>query len=576
MASEQDEEIVMTPSKKGKATHIRIERQKKKVLDLDEKVAHVGGGQNKGLVIQKQQDTDDVDAKPQVQLGFNCFLVDQKTGQHVVESRKLKFWYVETADYLDQVTTAFNFFRELLKPENFPKDYVGFIKKCMKLMQKIEYKMARKIYLEVKQLEEDEAPLSPGLVKHDTRPQEEIIRERLLQVLESAYPNILAVEDLVRIVQAEESMVLQQLAELKQRELVREMETGGFVRRVLDDKTEVQEVKQMPTIAANQQPTIAIITANYYEKVAVDAMMQDKTTFVRFKTGGESHVYTIGFIGEHKVVSTKLPAIGHHRAAQISAGNTTTRLLGTFQNIEHVLIVGVAGGMPHYTDYFKHVRLGDVVISTCNKDGKLYYYCDKILQDKDGKITYHSKSWGPKDQFLQQVVKKMKDATLCKKKFAPWEKYIQDGLELLSSQEADFNRPPPNTDRLTMSIGDGNVIEVQHPDCPDETQQDRKPGMPKIHFGVYGSGKTIAKEYDVRLDFAGRYDLVAIDSEFDQVLESIHGNRKDSYIFIRGVSDYSDGSRNKEWLPYAALAAAAVTKSIVKSFANPHMSEDEL
>ena len=50
--------------------------------------------------------------------------------------------------------------------------------------------------------------------------------------------------------------------------------------------TEVQMVKQMPTIAANQQPTIAIITALYHEKVAVDAMMENKTTYVRYKTEG--------------------------------------------------------------------------------------------------------------------------------------------------------------------------------------------------------------------------------------------------------------------------------------------------
>ena len=44
---------------------------------------------------------------------------------------------------------------------------------------------------------------------------------------------------------------------------------------------------------------------------------------------GESNVYTIGYIGQHKVVSTKLPAVGRQMAAQISSGNTTTRLLGT-------------------------------------------------------------------------------------------------------------------------------------------------------------------------------------------------------------------------------------------------------
>ena len=47
---------------------------------------------------------------------------------------------------------------------------------------------------------------------------------------------------------------------------------------------------------------------------------------------GESNAYTIGYIGEHKVVSTKLPMIGHGRAAQISSGNTTTRLLGKYWN----------------------------------------------------------------------------------------------------------------------------------------------------------------------------------------------------------------------------------------------------
>lgn len=36
---------------------------------------------------------------------------------------------------------------------------------------------------------------------------------------------------------------------------------------------------------------------------------------------------------------------------------------GTFQKVDYVILVGVGGGVPHYTDYKKHVRLGDVVIS---------------------------------------------------------------------------------------------------------------------------------------------------------------------------------------------------------------------
>lgn len=43
----------MTPTKKGKTTTIRIEKVRKAQLD-ESQVAHVGGGQHSGLVINKQ------------------------------------------------------------------------------------------------------------------------------------------------------------------------------------------------------------------------------------------------------------------------------------------------------------------------------------------------------------------------------------------------------------------------------------------------------------------------------------------------------------------------------------------
>ena len=55
---------------------------------------------------------------------------------------------------------------------------------------------------------------------------------------------------------------------------------------VLTMLSEVKIVKQMPTVTEGRKPTIAIITSKYYEKLAVDSMMEDKTTFVRYKTEG--------------------------------------------------------------------------------------------------------------------------------------------------------------------------------------------------------------------------------------------------------------------------------------------------
>ena len=51
--------------------------------------------------------------------------------------------------------------------------------------------------------------------------------------------------------------------------------------------SEVKIVKSMPVQTQGNKPTVAIITSKYYEKLAVDAMMEDKTTFVRYKTEGQ-------------------------------------------------------------------------------------------------------------------------------------------------------------------------------------------------------------------------------------------------------------------------------------------------
>ena len=42
----------------------------------------------------------------------------------------------------------------------------------------------------------------------------------------------------------------------------------------------------MPVLPDSEQPAIAIITLLYCEKLAVDAMMDPKTTYVRYKTEG--------------------------------------------------------------------------------------------------------------------------------------------------------------------------------------------------------------------------------------------------------------------------------------------------
>ena len=53
------------------------------------------------------------------------------------------------------------------------------------------------------------------------------------------------------------------------------------------NEDDVTVVRQMPRVERAQQPTIAVITSQYHEKVAVDAVMTNKQTFVRYATVGE-------------------------------------------------------------------------------------------------------------------------------------------------------------------------------------------------------------------------------------------------------------------------------------------------
>lgn len=100
-------------------------------------------------------------------------------------------------------------------------------------------------------------------------------------------------------------------------------------------------------------------------------MIQDVILFVI----GESNVYTLGNIGAHRIVCTKLPTVGHTREAMTAAGNTTTRLLGNtvfsrYRSISILDLVSVSQLPPCYVlrplrlCYIKYTHL------SCTNGGK--------------------------------------------------------------------------------------------------------------------------------------------------------------------------------------------------------------
>ena len=125
------------------------------------------------------------------------------------------------------------------------------------------------------------------------------LNSKLLDYLETSFPNMVTVEELSRFTDVDQAVVYSFLRDLFKRNLVKYFDNGNsWMRNIINVEDnnvhDVIMIQQQPKVAFEDQPTIAIITVNYYDKLAVDSMMTNKITFVRHKP--EGYYATITFI----------------------------------------------------------------------------------------------------------------------------------------------------------------------------------------------------------------------------------------------------------------------------------------
>ena len=145
------------------------------------------------------------------------------------------------------------------------------------------------------------------IVEDEKDKKEEMVPEKVLAIIEEAYPNSLTIDDMSRRFKAETEVVRNMVLELVNKKLVKPVGVGvpgaagldsaaGAFRRVHQNEEEVTIVKQMPRgVDGAHQPTIAVISAQYFEKMAVDAMMTNNQTFMRYATVGEGKLISYFF-----------------------------------------------------------------------------------------------------------------------------------------------------------------------------------------------------------------------------------------------------------------------------------------
>ncbi|CAF4221574.1 unnamed protein product [Rotaria socialis] len=529
------EYVVLIPLQKTAILNIVL-IERRRVSDItDKNILHIGSGRNVDFIIYKNSLPVQSDNEPsQFSSQFKVFMMDKRTQELNQENRILRFWFY-SLEQNQCLYDANELLRALFKSDEFPRDYFSFIKRLMELLRM--FTRIRKIELEIQTLDKNALDVDHPIKQYVSR----------LMLYDNDY-----------LSEKDKNLVkhLGQYGEQWTRVIIAAQE---------EDTHKVIIYKSISELSSAFRPTIAIITVNYFEKLAVDSMIQNKVTFVRHKAG-ESNVYTIGTIGPHHVVSTKLPLIGRSRTAQISTGSTTTRLLGTFQQVQHVFIIGCAGGVPHYTDATKHVRRGDIIVGYPNEEDYVYGIYE-AEQSPEG-YEFVSTCYKPKSFQLYQLMEPIKENyeqthlnRLVTHKY-PWEKFLEEGIQYLLSNNIDCL--PPNSDRLYIKMENSEIVEVKHPD------QDKKDyHRPNIRFGMIAGGKNIINNDYLKTTLCDKCNVLCFDSEIDQVIAAVQGNRTESFMIIRGISDYHDGTLNKEWQPFSALCAAAFMKTIIYKIPKP-------
>ncbi|KAF3314535.1 hypothetical protein TWF173_004618 [Orbilia oligospora] len=296
---------------------------------------------------------------------------------------------------------------------------------------------------------------------------------------------------------------------------------------------------------------------------------------------GDTNSYSTGLIGRHNVVLVHMPRTGKCGAA-IAAANCRK----SFTEIKLGLVVGICGAVP-FNDG-KEILLGDVVISS----GIIQYdfgrqYPDGFVR-KDSNLDSAGRHGIGLQGFLAKLKSQMNQKRLRQKTF----KY----LTALSNDIGQGVYPGAAEDRLFRpnyrhkhSISFNCIIcaACQHQDnpvCPqtivstcDQLECDKTQLIPRerlskpiqnstttgqasihtpvIHFGLVASGDTVMKSGEDRDKIAAKENIIAFEMEAAGIWDNF------PCLVIKGVSDYADSHKSKEWQEYAAATAAACVKA---------------
>ena len=302
----------------------------------------------------------------------------------------------------------------------------------------------------------------------------------------------------------------------------------------------LRPVKQPRTLHETTRYSIAWICALHIEMAAARAML-DEVYDDQPRHLNDSNAYILGRIHRHSVVVACLPTAQY---GITNAANVLTHLIRTFPSIRLGLMVGIGGGVPSRA---ADIRLGDVVVGT----RVMPYDLGKVVEN--GEIQYTGIQKVP-HQLLGTVVSSLRS------KHELYGSLVSSILDDKMASHAEYQHPNL-PDRLFHAIYDHDAVTLDCADC-DQSQlisrRTRTNNNPVIHYGAIASGNKVMKHGLTRDDYARKlHDVICFEMEAAGLMDVL------PCLPIRGICDYSDSHKNKEWQRYAAATAAAYARELL-------------
>ncbi|KAF5660148.1 purine uridine phosphorylase [Fusarium heterosporum] len=302
--------------------------------------------------------------------------------------------------------------------------------------------------------------------------------------------------------------------------------------------------------------TVGWITALPAEYLAAQVFLDEDHGQPENRHPNDSNSYQLGAIGKHNVVIAVLPK-GEYGTA--SASGVATNLLRSFPNVRIGLMVGIGGGVPKLPD--NDIRLGDVVVSTPGNGhgGVLQYDYGKSVQEMRFQQT---RSLNQPPQVLLTAMAGL--TTKHERHGNRLPEAVDEVLNKWPNLRQKYGRPPPDTDLLFKSgfvHGGGQ--------CAASCGRDLTNTIPRperetcygndlaIHYGTIASGNSLMKDAILRDTLAAEQNALCFEMEAAGLMNRF------PCLAVRGICDYSDSHKSKEWQGFAAMVAAAYAKDLI-------------